>query len=138
MDVKDWALFILRVAIGVTFVIHGYPKLFPSGPGGFAGFVESLGFPAPGLLAWVVALTEFGGGLAMLAGIFVRYAGALIAIEMAVTTTWVKMGRGVEFISREGTGWELDFVLFALALGLALLGAGRFSLDAVLKSRRSH
>jgi putative oxidoreductase len=53
---RDLALFILRLSVGATFIMHGYPKLFPSGPGGFAGLLHNLGFPVPVFLAWVVAL----------------------------------------------------------------------------------
>lgn len=134
---RDWALLVLRVAVGVTFIMHGYPKLFPSGPGGFAGFVGSLGFPVPLFFAWVVALLEFGGGVAMIIGFLVRYVGALMVIEMLVTTFRVKMVRGVGFIEMRGTGWEIDFVLLAVAFALALVGAGGLSLDAALRTRRA-
>lgn len=134
---RDVALLILRIAIGATFIIHGYPKLFPSGPAGFGGFVQSLGFPAPMVLAWIVSFVEFAGGIAMILGLLVRYAGALMVIEMTVTSIRVKMGGGVGFIGARGAGWELDFLLFAIALAIVLLGAGSLSVDAVLGSRRA-
>ena len=130
------ALLILRLALGATFIIHGYPKLFPSGPSGFAGFLTNLGFPAPGILAWIVSLVEFGGGIAMILGFLVRYAGVLMVIEMAITSTRVKMARGVGFVGARGAGWELDFLLLAIALALALLGAGAFSIDGMLAKRK--
>ncbi len=137
MGGRDVALLILRVALGATFIMHGYPKLFPSGPAGFGGFVQSLGFPIPMAFAWIVSLVEFAGGIAMILGLFVRYAGALMVIEMAVTSIKVKMGGGVGFIGARGAGWELDFLLLAIALAVVLLGAGALSLDAALGSRRS-
>ncbi len=60
-----------------------------------------------------------------------------MVIEMAVTSIRVKMGGGVGFIGARGVGWELDFLLFAIALALVLLGAGSLSLDAALGSRRA-
>jgi len=133
---RDLGLLLLRLGLGATFIMHGYPKLFPSGPGGFAGYLQSLAFPAPAFFAWVVSLVEFVGGIAMLLGLFARYVGVLMAIEMVVTSTRVKMAGGVPFISPRGTGWELDFLLFVIALALVFLGAGALSLDA-LKSSRS-
>jgi putative oxidoreductase len=135
-SIWDRVLIILRFGIGVTFIFHGYPKLLPSGPGGFAGFLHSLGFPAPLFFAWVVSIVEFFGGIAMILGFLVRYVGALMVIEMIVTTVRVKLRAGVGFISPKGTGWELDFLLLIIALTLALVGAGPLSLDAALKSRR--
>jgi len=134
--VQSWGPLILRLGVGVTFLMHGYPKLFPSGPAGFAGLLRNLAFPAPEFLAWIVGIVEFVGGIAMILGVFVRYVGVLVAIEMLVTSVRVKMAGGVPFISPKGTGWELDFLLFMGALALVFLGAGALSLD-VLKPGRS-
>jgi len=136
MTARDAALIILRLALGATFIIHGYPKLFPSGTAGFAGFLQNLGFPAPAIFAWIVSLVEFGGGIAMIFGLLVRYVGALMTIEMLVTSTKVKMAHGVGFIGARGAGWELDFLLLAIALALALHGAGSFSVDGMLAKRK--
>jgi len=134
--VQDWALVILRLGIGATFIMHGYPKLFPSGPAGFAGLLQNLGFPGPVFFAYVVSILEFVGGIAMVLGLFVRYIGVLMVTEMIVTSSRVKMPRGVSFIFPKGTGWELDFLLLIIALALVLLGAGAISLDAAMMSRR--
>ena len=133
---QDWAVFLLRLGIGATFIMHGYPKLFPSGPGGFASFLQNLGFPGPLFFAYVVSLVEFAGGIAMILGLFVRYVGVLMVVEMLVTSVRVKMPRGVGFISPKGTGWELDFLLLIIAFALVLLGSGAISLDAAVMSRR--
>lgn len=134
--VRSWGPLILRLGVGVTFIMHGYPKLFPAGPAGFAGLLRNLAFPAPEVLAWVAGIVEFVGGIAMILGLFVRYAGVLMAIEMVVTSVRVKMRGGVPFISPRGTGWELDFLLLMGALALVFLGAGALSLD-LLKPGRS-
>ena len=133
---RDASLFVLRLAVGTTFIVHGYPKLFPSGTAGFAGFLQNLGFPIPGTFAWIVSIVEFFGGMAMILGLLVRYVGALMTIEMVVTSTKVKMAHGTGFVGARGAGWELDFLLLAIALALLLAGAGAFSLDAVLLGGR--
>jgi len=55
-------LLILRVALGIGMIAHGWPKLNPSGPmkgpAGFAGFLKQMGVPLPLFFAWVVALLE--------------------------------------------------------------------------------
>ncbi|HEU5297992.1 MAG TPA: DoxX family protein, partial [bacterium] len=96
---------------------------------------QSLGFPAPQALAWIVSLLEFGGGIAMVLGLFVRPIGILYIVEMLVTTFRAKMARGVGFIDRS-TGWEVDLLLAAIALALVLLGSGAFGLDAALRSKK--
>ena len=59
-----------------------------------------------------------------------------MTIEMVVTSTKVKMAHGTGFVGARGAGWELDFLLLAIALALLLAGAGAFSLDAVLLGGR--
>lgn len=127
----DLGLLVLRVVAGLTFLAHGYPKLFGGVPG-FAGFLANLQFPAPGLLAWAVALLESVGGIALVLGVLTRPVAALFALEMAVTTLRVKLPRGVGFIGATGAGWELDFLLFGCAVTLALLGPGSWSVHAML------
>lgn len=134
---RNAAMLILRLVVGATFIVHGYPKLFPSGTAGFARFLGNLEFPLPGVFAWIVSFVEFFGGIAMILGFLVRYVGALMTVEMIVTSTKVKIAHGVGFIGAQGAGWELDLLLLAIALSVALIGAGAYSLDALLFRRRA-
>ena len=123
---KDWGLLVLRIAIGVIFIMHGYGKLFGDQPGmdGFIQMVAGLGFPAPVLFAYLSALTEFVGGILVLLGVCTRAFGLLLAINMFVAFTMVKMSsfpRG-----------DVDFALMCIALALALMGAGKFSVMGMM------
>ena len=127
-------LLLLRVAVGIVFIYHGYPKFFKvppiGGAAGFARFLGMMGIPAPLFFAWVVAVLEFWGGIALVLGLATRWLGLLFAIDMLVAIVKAKVGRGVRFMAMDTTGWELDFVLLAAALALMLLGGGAYSLDA--------
>jgi putative oxidoreductase len=131
----SWGLLALRIALGVVFIYHGYPKFFKvppiGGAAGFAQFLRMMGIPAPLFFAWVVAILEFWGGIALILGLATRWLGLLFAIEMLVAITRAKAARGVRFMAMDTTGWEFDFVLLAGALALMLLGGGAYSLDAV-------
>jgi putative oxidoreductase len=116
---------ILRVIVGIVFFVYGTNKL--SDPNGFAGFVGSLGFPAPDLFAWLVIGLEIVGGAALVLGVLVRPIALLFLIEMTVTTALVKLERGIA--PAEGSGMEIDIVLWAAAAVLVILGAGRLSVD---------
>lgn len=133
VTIRDWGLLVLRIGLGLTFLFHGLPKLFPSGPAGFAGFVARLGFPAPTLFAWIVALLETAGALAIIVGLLTRWIAPLMVIEMVVTTLRVKIPSGFPFIAMDKTGWELDFLLLVIALALTLMGPGALSLDSALR-----
>jgi putative oxidoreductase len=116
---------ILRVIVGIVFFVYGTNKL--SSPDGFAGFVGSLGFPVPEFVGWFVIGLETIGGAALVVGLLVRPIALLFLAEMTVTTLLVKFDRGIAPV--EGSGMEIDLVLWASAAVLAILGAGRLSVD---------
>ena len=124
-----YSLTILRVLVGLTFLLMGLPKL--GNLGGFTGFVTSIGFPVPGFFAVVVAVLEVVGGLLLIAGLAVRWVSILYVIEMVVTTLLVKLPN-LGFIApqgRPGVGAELDLLLLAAALVLLTHGAGELSIE---------
>src|SRR3989344_2429492 len=79
-------LLLLRIFYGVLFVAHGWPKIKDLMQN--AKNFEGMGF-RPGLF-WgtLVALLEFFGGLAIIAGPFTQVLGLLLAVEMIVATIW--------------------------------------------------
>jgi len=122
------ALLVLRLAVAVVFIAHGCAKLFVFGHAGVADFFTELGVPLPGIAAWGVALLEFGGGLALAAGLFTRVLSLLFVVDMLGAIGFAVFPKG--FLG----GYELEFLLAAAALSLALAGAGAYSLDARLSA----
>ena len=133
----DVGLLILRLALGITFLVHGWPKLNPGSPmggaAGMAGFLKQMGIPLPLLAAWVVALLETAGAALLVLGLGTRILAALYAVEMVVAILAAKRGMmKVGFMAQQATGWELDFVLLGGALALLFTGAGSLALDPVV------
>ncbi|MDN4606302.1 DoxX family protein [Sporosarcina highlanderae] len=125
MDKKfEWSLLILRVVLGVTFLVHGIAK-FQMGLGNVAGWFESIGIL--GFLGYVVAFIELLGGIALIIGIGTRLFSALIAVVMvgAIFTSKLSLG----FIGAEAAGYELDLVLLSIAVVLVISGSQLLSLD---------
>ena len=120
----DRALLVLRFAVAFTFFAHGSVKLFAMGHDNVTSFFGSVGIPLPGLAAWGVALLEFGGGLALMAGMFTRVLAALFVVNMLAAIGFVVHSNG--FVG----GYELEFLLAAGSLSLALAGGGAYALDA--------
>jgi putative oxidoreductase len=115
---------ILRLALGVTFLLHGIDKL-----GDLAGTEQSfegLGIPAAGLMAPFVAITETAGGALLIAGLLTPLVGLALGIDMLVALLTAHIDSG--FFAADG-GIELVLVLGAASLALAATGPGRFSLD---------
>jgi putative oxidoreductase len=129
----DLAILALRLAVGVVLAYHGWLKI--GEVSGFAGFVDSLGIPAPNLMAYVVTYLEFLGGIALIVGLATRYVAAIFVVEMVFTIALVKVDIGL--IAPEGVGAELDLLILATALSFVLTGAGRWSVDALLGRRRA-
>jgi len=126
-----WGMLPLRVVVGLVFLIHGGQKLFVFGLSGTAGAMTQMGIPLPGLAAVVVTFVELLGGLAILTGLFTRWAGVLLAIDMAVAILKVRLGAG--YIG----GYEFELTLLGAALTLAAVGAGGVSVDRLLHRRET-
>jgi putative oxidoreductase len=119
----DRALLVLRLAVAVVFIAHGWMKLFVMGHAGVTGFFAQLGIPLPGVAAWGISILEFGGGLALAAGLFTRPLALLFLCDMLGAIALASFRRG--FVG----GYELEFLLATGSLALALAGAGAFSVD---------
>jgi len=124
----DRGLLLLRVALGVVFVMHGWQKLFVLGHAGVAGFLSQIGVPFPAVSAVLLTAVELGGGLAILAGAFTRVASALTASAMLVASVTVHLPNGF-FMP---TGYEYTLTLLLASLALALTGPGAYSVNAKL------
>jgi uncharacterized membrane protein YphA (DoxX/SURF4 family) len=118
---------ILRVVLGVTFFIHGLVK-FQGGIENIVGWFEMIGLP--GSLAYVVAIVEMVGGLALLVGLGSRIVSALLVLLMIGAIVKGKLAVG--FLGNgQGAGWELDLALLAIALFIAINDSKMFALDKV-------
>jgi putative oxidoreductase len=125
-----FGLTVLRIVAGLTFAAHGAQKLF----GWFGGYglegvgqwMESIGL-APGyLMALMAGSAEFFGGLALILGLLVRPAAAMLAVTMLVAIVTVHLANGF-FMSNNG--YEFALALLAISLALVIEGAGKLSLD---------
>jgi len=125
-------LAVLRVVLGIIFFVHGWQKLFGFGFHGVAGFFASAGVPVPAISSVIVTLVEFFGGLALLIGLFTRWAAILIAIDMLGAILIVHLKNG--FFNQK-TGIEFPLILLAASICLALVGGGSPSVDAMLIKR---
>ncbi|WP_219471349.1 DoxX family protein [Nonomuraea rhizosphaerae] len=133
--VFDLAVLISRVTIGVIFVTHGVSKWQQGLPSTAAG-LETSGVPLPWLSAIYTTLTESVGGALLIVGLLTRLSSLSLLIGMLGAIVYVHGAAGVMIPN----GWELVGSLAVTALLLLVVGAGRISLDSVLRqvyARRS-
>jgi putative oxidoreductase len=117
---SSWILLFVRVVTGIVLIYFGWPKI-KNLSSNARDFVE-MGF-RPGIL-WgtVIAVVEFFGGLAMLAGVYAALAASLFGFQMITGTFW-KLKIGKPF-----TDYSYDLQLLALCTVMMTFGAGRYSL----------
>ena len=135
---RDLALLGARVGLGWIFVYHGAATLF----GAFGGsgihpqavYFAHVAHLHPGTFFAVLGgIIECFGGAAVAAGILGRLAAAGLVGDMVIATITVTFRDGIVG-DASGSGYELNIALAALALVVAIMGTGRFSLDVGLRA----
>lgn len=129
----DLAWLLLRVAVGASLIPHGMQKLFMAfnGPGmdKFAAGLAGRGYPAPTLMAWLVALTEFVGGALLAAGLLTRPAAAAVFIFMMVAAFGAHFPNGFFWTDK---GFEYPMMWGIAALFFLIRGGGPYSVDRAI------
>ncbi len=116
---------LLRVVLGALFLTHACIKIFIFTPAGTAQFFESIGLPA--FLAYLTILVELVGGLALILGIYVRWAALATCVILLGAIFTVHIHAGFMFTNPNG-GWEYPGLWAVALLVQALLGEGAYAL----------
>lgn len=134
---NDVTLTFMRLILGVVFVAHGSQKLLGwfggFGYTGTMGFLTHLGLPAA--VAFMIIMTEFFGGLGLLAGFLTRIAALGVTGLMigAIFIVHLPNGFFMNWVgNQKGEGFEFHLLAIAIAATLLLRGAGAFSADRAL------
>lgn len=125
------AALLLRLAAGAIFVSQGVRKLIappnaPHGRGALTDMIQRHGWPSPARLAIVVAGTELVCGAMVAMGLLTRLTAIPLAAILVVAIFGFKRDAG--FLG----GWDWPFSVLAIVLAILVLGAGAWSLDALL------
>ncbi len=128
---RDIGLLILRVSIGIMFMIHGLPKLI-AGPEKWVmlgGTMKALGIDfAPMIWGFMAAFSEFGGGLLLALGFFTRPACFFLLATMIVAAS-MHIGNGDPFVK-----YSHAMEAGILFLSLIFIGPGKYSIDDKIRS----
>jgi len=116
------SLLALRVAFGVIFLVHGYPKLVHPNEG-MREFFVSHGMP--GYFLGVAGIIECFGAFLLFTGLFTRPAALLLTIEMGVAIWKVHSTHGILSVK----DYEFPLAVAAGCFVLATVGAGLLSVD---------
>ena len=115
---------VMRLALGIIMVAHGYTKIIPSGAlYTFSHTVARMQLPV--WLGYVSAFTEFFGGMLLIVGLLTRVAAFMTAIDMAVAIIKVHLHGGL----LGPNSFALPLALFSISLMLVFTGCGWMGLD---------
>ncbi len=121
---------LVRVSLGLMFAQAGWGKL--GNLERTAGFFSSLGIPAPGFHAGLVAGVELVGGTALVLGLLSRLVSIPLSITMIVAILTAKLsdvGGIIDLITLDET------LYLAVLFALIAVGPGSWSLDHPLSQR---
>lgn len=121
------AVLLLRLFVGAAFINHGGGKL-----NDIAGFQAEFEISS-WYLAAAAMLIQLGGGILLIIGLFTPFAALGIVATVTVATT-VLIKKGEPFINSSGHSWENSSFYIVAGIVIALIGAGAYSLDALIFS----
>jgi len=124
-SLQPLGLLILRIALGLIFLTHGYPKLIRPNLEMQHMFVQH-GLPAQ--FVYVAGVLEAFGGVLLVLGLFTRPAALLLAIEMGVAIWKMHSAGGIMAVHL----YEFPLAMGAGCTALATVGAGLISIDESL------
>lgn len=126
----NWGLLLIRLVVGLAFMGHGTQKLFGwfggYGPKGTGGWMESIGIKPGVFMAVLAGLAELIGGFLFAAGWQLPISALVLTLTMLVAIVKVHAANG---FWNSNNGYELNMVLIAAVIGVALIGAGDYTLD---------
>jgi putative oxidoreductase len=126
------ALLLVRLVMGAAFLLHGWGKM--QAP--FSWMPPEA--PIPGILQFLAAFSEFGGGAALLLGALVPLAMLGLTFTMFVATMMHMFVMKDPFVaSGPGMGsYEPALTYLVLAIFFITAGPGKFSVDAKIFGTR--
>ena len=115
---------IIRFAVGWILLVHGWGKV-TRGPSAYIRPFMEQGFEPALPWVWAALIIEFGGGIALILGLFTRFFAAAAAIELLIITV-LYWKSGFSWLNR---GYEYTLLWGLVCFAIALRGGGPYSLD---------
>jgi putative oxidoreductase len=122
------ARLLLRLILGALILLHGISKI-RGGPGFILDIVDRAGLPEP--FGYLVYVGEVVAPVLVIIGLYTRLAALVIAINMIVAILLVHVSQFFTLADTGGWALELQGLYVVVALCVAMLGAGRYSIGGI-------
>jgi putative oxidoreductase len=122
----DLGKLILRLALGVLILLHGIAKL-RGGVDPIAGMVTGIGLPS--FVTYGVYVGEVIAPVLVILGWYASIGAALIAVNMLFAIGLAHRADLLALGASGGWALELQGLYLAIAVAVALIGPGRYSLN---------
>jgi putative oxidoreductase len=136
--VRDLALLLARVGLGLTMVIHGWNRW--QGPGQGVQqqieFLDRFGTPYANIAAWANIALELIGGIFLIAGFLTPLVALAVVVQQGLMIAYTNWFQGWDLLLPDGTyngGYEYNVLVGLFALLLVVFGAGRISIDRIFR-----
>src|SRR3954468_11512570 len=130
--VRDVALLLGRVVLGVVLLAHGWQKLVIDGIAETHKQFEAMGIPLAIASSSFVTFVEFVGGVLLILGALTPVVVVAHLVVMVGAAGFVHVSHGI--FATDG-GWEVVGVIAAAELVIAACGPGRLSVDRLVLAR---
>ncbi|WP_232698079.1 DoxX family protein [Brevibacillus daliensis] len=124
---------IMRVVLGIIFLLHGITK-FQMGLGNVDAWFSSMGIP--GFIAYIAAIVEVAGGIMLIVGLYTRFVSALFILLMLGAIITVKLSAGL-LGSDQMPGYEMEIGFMLISMHLLVSEPTPLSVDHMIRSKRS-
>lgn len=135
---RDIALLLARVGLGLAMVIHGWLRWQYPGQGveKQIEFLNTFGTPYAAVAAWSNIVLELVGGIFLIAGFLTPLVGAAVVVQQVLMIAYTNWFRGWDLLNPDGTyngGYEYNVLIGLFALLFVVFGAGRISIDRLFR-----
>jgi len=143
---QGYGIALVRIVLGVIFVMHGYLGLAIIGPAGVAQYAIRTGVPADvaPVVAWYMIVAHLAGGALLIIGLWTVLAALVQVPIMAAAVFLIHLPqgffmRGIVTDAAAGRaiagGYEFTLLVLAATLAVALTGPGALSVDDTRRHR---
>ena len=116
---------LLRLILGIVYVMHAYLALAVFGPAGMIAYQIKNGVPFPEIATWYLILAHGLGGIFLVLGLYPRWAALANVPAMLGALIFVHLKNG--FWAHQG-GYEYVLVLLVATVAVAMIGGGALAL----------